>query len=1056
MTRSLQKSPAKERLPLLLSFALPFVIAYVALFIAGLWPAGDGQALAHDGWHQYYPFFRAYREKLLHGGSLQYTWDIGAGMGYSSLFAYYLASPLNLLALLTPERLLRELFAFLTVLKLALAGLSFGCFLKIVYRKNDLAIPFFALLYAFCAWASGYYWNLMWLDAFALLPLLVAGTVCLLREGKFRLYVGALALSLWCNYYIAFFCCIFILLCFIGFCLICWNGWKGFSRRFLRIGICTLLGAGIAAVLLLPTLMAMQTTYSATAKEFSPLALNIAKDASGAMGGERGVWEVLRSETLPGLLSAMRQILAQLMPPPEITKMTGLPNIFCGYCSVILAIYYCCCKKIKLREKIFNVLLLFFLALSFCFRALDYIWHGFHFPNMLPYRFSLLFSFVLIAMAYRAWRMMDGFRPRHLFFIVPVAALLLVNLIGKEAGENAFLLGPLGKSGATLLVWILSGAVLAGMLVFFLLYFRRRKKLATFLLFAVMSCEAVLSFAAGVNKIGMTTRSVYPKQEQNVQALLDYIDTQDAELFWRAEVTNTQTLNDPALNGYHGVSVFSSSANVNFNRFSRALGLSSWPGSNRYAYYEGTPFANTMLGVKYILDRDGEHRNKVDNTLVASAGDVNLLKNSAYISLGFMTDSKLAEFVCAKTDTDAIGLQAELFRLATGIEAPLYSHLVHSELRSEDNLSFTAEPNGTRFNYSTKGAEQKSEFSVSYDILEDGLFCASTKLSNANDVTVYRNDERQFSRNVKASSVFSIGYLRAGDKLTFRYSIDRGKSGSITLDVAKMNRDAFQAGMETLKDEAWTLTEFSDTLVRGTITAKTDGLFYTSIPYEPGWTATVDGKSVALAAGYDPQSEDVALTDAVIAFPLSAGTHEIVLTYCAPGLKLGALISVVCLLAFILLLLLLRRKHWLLLPPPERERWQPPADEPEEDEAAPADTTDAAEDTRALPLAAEDDVFSDDDLFSRLDALLGEDVPARAVEPAPETPDAPPAEDAADPVSEDSLFSRLDALLGEDEKAPDKLLGAQLPTYAPPKSDDAQEPQKNASESSDVPPAEPK
>ena len=80
----LRRSP-KERLPLLLSFCLPFLISGIALAVAGLYPFGNGQIMAHDGWHQYYPFFRAFREKLLTGGSLQYTWEVGAGTSYLSL-----------------------------------------------------------------------------------------------------------------------------------------------------------------------------------------------------------------------------------------------------------------------------------------------------------------------------------------------------------------------------------------------------------------------------------------------------------------------------------------------------------------------------------------------------------------------------------------------------------------------------------------------------------------------------------------------------------------------------------------------------------------------------------------------------------------------------------------------------------------------------------------------------------------------------------------------------------------------------------------------------------
>lgn len=984
--QTLQKNP-RERLPLLLSFCLPALAAIISLLIAGLYPAGDGMVLAHDGWHQYYPFFRAFREKLLSGGSLQYTWDVGMGTGYLSLFAYYLSSPLNLLALITPASLLRELFALLTVLKIGFAGLFFGCYLKIVYHKNDLAVPFFALLYALCSWVGGYYWNLMWLDAFALLPLLIAGMVCLLREGKFRLYIISLALSLWCNYYIAYFSCIFVLLCFFGFCITCWNGWRGFLRRFVRIGLCTVLGVGIAAALLLPTLMAMQTTYSAAAKEVNLLALNIASGATGATSPTTSIWQVLRSETLPGLLSALHQVASQFLPPPAITKMSGLPNVYCGFSTVLLAIYYLCCKRIKLREKLFQVLLLLFLTLSFIFRVLDYAWHGFHFPNMLPYRFSFLVSFVLISMAYRAYRNRSDFRPWHLGVILPLALLLIANLLPIE--------------DVSILKYVLSGVILVGTVLFLLLQAGKHHRFAALCLMILLTSEAVLSFGMGVRKVGVTKRSTYPKENANVQALLDYLDENDDSIFYRTEVTNTQTLNDAALNSYHGVSIFTSSANVNFNRFSRAFGLSSWPGSNRYAFYETTPFAHTMLGVKYLLDRDGEHRNTSYNTSVANAGGVNLLQNDAYLGLGFMTDPMLADFQRTKFKTSSIAEQEEMFLRATAVADPLYTHLKHSFFEQDDGCTLDAAgQSGTQFSYSSKEAEDDAKLSILYKIEQSGLFCATAKCSNADTVSIYRNDEFCFSLNIKAQAVFSVGNLEEGDTLKFTFSVKPKKSGTITLDVAMQNDEAFDKGLATLADETWELTEFSDTRVCGTITALQDGLFYSSIPYEPGWTALVDGQPVALAENYDPSSEEILLTDAVISFPLTAGEHTIELTYEAPGLRAGAIISAASLLIF-LLLLLLRRKKPVLLPAPARERWQPEAElpAPVDKKAAPSDELFGEDWLRQLYAEGALGKPDDAELLAMVDRLIAQDAPA---EPKEEPSKEPPSGNESEPPAEDA------------------------------------------------------
>ncbi len=910
----------KDRLPLFLCFAVPFSIACVCYMILGLYPFGPGQLLAHDEWHQYYPFFVSFREKLLSGGSLQYTWDAGMGTGYASLFAYYLASPLYLLAVLVPECWLREYFAFMTVIKLSCAGLFFGIFLKTAFRKADFALPAFAIMYAFCAWAGGYAWNIIWLDVFALLPLLVAGTVSLLREGRFRLYVIALALSLWCNYYIAYFCCLFVLLCFLGYCIIRWQGFHNFCCRFVRIGLCTLLAFGLAAVLLLPTLLSMQTTYSATGKDFNLLSLRMVSGAAGVIG-EGGVWELLKTETLPGLLKGTGEVLLNLLSGTQVNKFDDdFPNLFCSFSAVLLATYGIFNKKISLREKIFNILLLIFFDLSFILRILDYIWHGFHFPNMLYCRFSFLFSFVLIAAAYRSYTQLRHASKWGLFGVVPVGALLLANYL-------------LTAEKRSTIVLLSSAAVLVGITAVLFLYDKRLKlrRLALVGLCVIVSFEMVLGWGLAVKKTGRTTRAVYPKEGEYVQALLDYVEENEEELFWRTEVTSNQTLNDSSLNGYHGVSIFTSSANVNFNRFSRSLGLSAWPGSNRYCYYEATPLSNTLCGIKYLLDRDGNHFNTQYNQLVASSGEVKLLENTAYISLGFMTQEALAEFVSKDSTKDPIQDQNKIFCLATGVEEPLYRRISYTSLEAPENGTLTAKQN--RFTYSSKKLEEEGEFRIRYIVTEDGLYCASSSsATGTSEVKVYCNGTLRVTRNIKARSLFSLGNVEAGDELEFVYTIEEDKSSSLTLDVAYMDSEVFDRGLETLKDEPWVLTEFSDTHLEGTVYAQTDGLFYTSIPYEPGWKAWVDGQEVSLASGYDAQNVDVALTDAVISFPLSAGEHSIVLSYTAPGLVPGLIISAVSLLIFAAMVLLLRKKplfipdsyaleEYQFIPQEEEDNW---------------------------------------------------------------------------------------------------------------------------------------
>ena len=173
---------------LALAFAFPFVGMLFVMLISQYEPFGKYAILYSDMYHQYYPFFVEFRRALLSGESLLYSWSVGLGMDYLGLIAYYLASPLNLLSVLVPEGILLEFFSLLTPLRLGLAGLSFAYLLKKLFGQNDLSISMFGTFYALCSWALGYLWNIMWMDTFALLPLVVLGTILLLRDKKYVLY----------------------------------------------------------------------------------------------------------------------------------------------------------------------------------------------------------------------------------------------------------------------------------------------------------------------------------------------------------------------------------------------------------------------------------------------------------------------------------------------------------------------------------------------------------------------------------------------------------------------------------------------------------------------------------------------------------------------------------------------------------------------------------------------------------------------------------------------------------------------------------------------------
>src|SRR5659263_66505 len=99
-----QIQPAQKRTAfyLSLSFLIPYLIMTSAFIVQGVHPFGSHMILTVDLYHQYAPFVAELRDKILHGKSLWYSWNIGLGTNFWAIFANYAASPLNFLILYFP------------------------------------------------------------------------------------------------------------------------------------------------------------------------------------------------------------------------------------------------------------------------------------------------------------------------------------------------------------------------------------------------------------------------------------------------------------------------------------------------------------------------------------------------------------------------------------------------------------------------------------------------------------------------------------------------------------------------------------------------------------------------------------------------------------------------------------------------------------------------------------------------------------------------------------------------------------------------------------------
>ena len=881
-----------------LSFLVPFVLMVTAFGLMSVSPFGDKQILVTDLWHQYFPFLADFQYKLQHGESFFWTWSIGGGVNYFSLMSYYLASPVNFLSVFIPGDWLREFLMFSVALKIALGGAFTAYFFKSVYKRNDVSLILFACCFSFCAYFMGYYWNTIWMDTVCITPLVALGTVKLLTENRFRLFTVSLALALIMNYYIGLFVCIFVLMIFIGYSIVYWSGMKNFFVNLLKTGIFSLIAIGLTTFFLLPAFMALKNTHASGSTFPSTFAINI--------GG---------SNDLLGVLRALKSITGSFanFTCAANKAADALPNISCSAFAMFFGFLSLTSPKIRLREKIVSMGLIFFMFLSCIIRQLDYIWHGFHFTNMIPYRFSFLISFILIVMAFRAFTTINSISVVGALIATAMSIAVILMMVGDPGTEKMFTDHPDWQIPNLIAI----AALTVFIAVVVILYTKRviPKTVMIIALMVVTIAQSGVTAYLGVNRTTVTGTYEYPRGGENMVNIVNTMNEREADTpeLWRAETATTQTLNDGALNHYHGLSMFNSMANENMTRFFENFGMMGWKSGNRYTYAESSPVTNLFMNLKYIIARSGKVNNTYDLASVSASGSVGLFQNTHYIPMGFMTNSALGNW--QENDNEdqfnPFEKQNEFFKYATGIQDDVYTRLeVVSQGHTEAEKFTVIKKEYGLYDFSCIDTTTTPHVKWNYEAPKDGLYMMYADIQDGDDVTVMVNDVAQSAKYGMARSyVACIGYFSKGDKISVYADLKTGSSGKARVYVDMLNKDVFESGYAKLSESVMTTTKCTSSSMEGTINVKENGLFYTSIPYEKGWTATVDGQKVDITP----------VGNSLLAFPLEAGEHEIKLKYYPNGFWAGFAVSMICACLFAgacVLVYVLRKK---IMPEPVYE-----------------------------------------------------------------------------------------------------------------------------------------
>ncbi len=919
----------------LLAFLFPMLTVFSALAITECYPFGTHTMLTVDCYHQYAPFLVAFRDKILSGDSLFYSWNDGLGQEYYAAYANYTASPLNILAIFATAKTIPVFIGILTCIRAGLASVFMTMFLSANDNKRiDNVTVVFASAYALCGWYISYFWNIMWCDAVVLLPLVMLGLRRLLLDRRIDLYAISLAVLIYSNYYAGYFVCLFLVMFAPVYYLALYQPSKDKSaphrlcpKTFaVSAGLfagASLVAAGATALLTLPTYFILQNC-SATGDQLT-VDLN--------------------------LQTNLFDFLGRLMVAANPNIRDGMANVYCGLVIVLLLPLFFMLPKnsgITLRHKIGFGAIMIVMYLSFTNRMLNFIWHGMHFPNQIPYRESFLMSFLLVFVAFLTIRRIRLITPSAVMGSVAGCAAFLILYEKFGTGKEGYI-----QMGLTLLFLFIQGAVLK------VISDKNCKKssffcetLVTVTMLIEIFTSATVSISTVADNEGFAGYSFYGKNQQQImEYALSVEGTEGHNTFERTELFPNNICDIQSLYNVKGMSIFSSTARENFVRYMRNFGFHS-NNINGFRNAGITRVTATLLGVRNLVTIENTQTvPSVFDKETSVSDEVTVYGNPDALSVGYMVSEDILNYYPDyDLESDAF-LKTNLWVKSMGCEGSVYTPLIMTAEETE-NMNIP-QNNGNSLVYDVVKSDTKSVFTVTVDGAEEGadVYVYTNASKGGTAVVTCEGQVKTFE--IRAYQTITLGTY-TGSPITLQVTFPVSPMGQLKVYAYQLNYNAYENMVATLADEQLNVTSYDSTHLNGTIDVKEDGLMLLTIPYSEGWSAEVDGS----------EAEIIAINDALMGIRLSKGSHEIKLTYSPYMFKEGLAISCVCILVIALASVIPavadKRRAKTVSPVPEQILEEIPFDIPEEKAEETVAEEAASESELSLPEQAAEDSPADD------------------------------------------------------------------------------------------------
>lgn len=819
---------------------LSIALYTLLLMITRCIPFGSRSTISSDGYVQVYPEYTKIVSDIKNANFsiLDYSRGyLGGGTNWGSL--WYFIYPYKLIGFLFSKN--NSLMAVNTVFFLTFISIGPSMIFYLTNKpnsknmdKHNLYLVPIALAYNFCSFAINFYPYSCFMEIALFTPLIILAMEKLLYEKKIYGYIIFLAYIMIWNYYMAFLICEFLALYFF---VQHFESIRDFFVKGTRFALCSILPAVIAAYVLLPSYSAVQSV---------------------------GYTE--RDNDIPGfnLSNSLLSNFKDLKVNHRITMVTEdftSANAYCGILVFLFIVLYILNKRINLSIRIRKAMLAFFLYFSFGNELMNFVLHGFHKQAMVPNRFAIFFTFLLITMFYDC--LVD---IKHIY---SKSKLLIFSLFALAVGflmvysEGIIKLRSFINISSIFILLYISGFIVGT--------FIKNKKKATNFLIIILCIEIFIASILGA---------------QNTFGLSDAIGENDLikiseisrdhginnEKLTRTELINSVMRNIGLLTDIQTVSIFTSMLSTSTTNLSKYW--NTMAGLNVIEYEFGNPLANIMLNVKYFLTNDFYDVNTCPEYLkeIDSRANLHLYEDPGTVGNGIFFNKNVLSGIKKIESTE--------YTNCFDRQNAFTQLLIGKNLYDIVDVVTSMDDTGEDTSYIMM-AEENEDGSVPIRVFTAKGITGNMYLSSG-------------------PRIYYMGQAEADKQNSYEFELNSVSKEDLISDIttiAVLNEDVLKE-LKTYFSQAYmhNLSYGSDT-IEGDINCPEDGQVYISLPYDSSWKAYIDGNEV-----------QIAYTMAGLGIPCNTGNHHILLKYSPVRSYTGTIISIIGLIILLSLIIINKKR----------------------------------------------------------------------------------------------------------------------------------------------------